>query len=141
MARVSISKAIKLAGVSRSTFYSSYINKGKITVSSDTNGKKHIDTSELLRVFGELREDQPNTPNSSAEHPTEQVQTPQKTSSNELLIEVEKLRFESQSLREQLSETREREEWYKKQIDTLTDTMKLLEGPKKINNLWWQFWK
>lgn len=141
MARVSISKAIKLAGVSRSTFYSSYINKGRVTVSSDTNGKKYIDTSELIRVFGELQKDQPDTLDSSPEHLTEQVRTPQKTELNELSIEVEKLRFESEQLKEQLSEAREREAWYKKQIDTLTETMRLLEGPKNQERTWWKFWK
>lgn len=141
MARVSISKAIKLAGVSRSTFYSSYIKQGRVTVSSDDAGKKYIDTSELIRVFGTLQKESPNTPNSSTEHPAEQVRTPTATASNELLIEVGQLRSENKNIKEQLSESREREDWYKKQIDALTDTMKLLEGPKQHPRLWWQFWK
>ncbi len=134
MAKVNISKAIELAGVSRSTFYSSYIKKGRITVSSDSNGKKYVDTSELIRVFGTLKE---NTENSS----TEQDWTPQKSTPDGLLIEVGQLRHESRLLKEQLREAQEREAWYKKQIDTLTDTMKLLEGPKQHPRLWWQFWK
>lgn len=141
MARVSISKAIKLAGVSRSTFYSSYIKKGRVTVSNDNTGKKYIDTSELIRVFGTLQEESPNTPNSSTEHPAEQVRTPTETASNELLIEVGQLRSENKNIKEQLSDSREREDWYKKQIDTLTDTMKLLEGPTKKHRPWWVFWK
>lgn len=137
MARVSISKAIKLAGVSRSTFYSSYIKKGRVTVSSDNAGKKYIDTSELVRVFGTLQEENQDSPNSTPK----QVSTPTETTPNDLLIELGQLRSESQSLKDQLSESREREDWYKKQIDTLTNTMKLLEGPKQQNRLWWKFWK
>lgn len=149
MARVNVSRAIELAGVSRSTFYSSYVKQGRITVSRDSAGKKYIDTSELLRVFGELKETEPDTlntqPNSSTEHPTEQLRTPDKTEPNSLLLELEKLKLERQNLKERLSAAQEREVWYKKQIDTLTDTMRLLEDQRprqKPNRRWWQFmWK
>lgn len=149
MARVNVSRAIELAGVSRSTFYSSYVKQGRITVSRDSAGKKYIDTSELLRVFGELKETEPNTPdtqpNSSTEHPTEQLRTPDKTEPNSLLLELEKLKLERQNLKERLSAAQEREVWYKKQIDALTDTMRLLEDQRprqKPNRRWWQFmWK
>jgi septal ring factor EnvC (AmiA/AmiB activator) len=149
MARVNVSRAIELAGVSRSTFYSSYVKQGRITVSRDNTGKKYIDTSELLRVFGELKETEPDTPdtqpNSSTEHPTEQLRTPDKTEPNSLLLELEKLKLERQNLKERLSAAQEREAWYKKQIDTLTDTVRLLEDQRpsqKPNRRWWQFmWK
>lgn len=48
MAQVSISQAAKMAGISRTTMYR-YIADGKV---SKQNGK--IDTSELIRVFGDL---------------------------------------------------------------------------------------
>ena len=57
MAKVSISKAAKLAGVSRTALYKSYINKGLISTSRDESGKKCIDTSEILCVFNELKND------------------------------------------------------------------------------------
>ena len=60
MAQVSISKAIKLSGVSRSSFYGKYIKQGLISISVDRDGKKQVDTSELVRVFGELKEQQNN---------------------------------------------------------------------------------
>ena len=56
MAKVSISKAAKLAGVSRTALYKSYINKGLLSTSRDDAGKKCIDTSEILRVFGKLQD-------------------------------------------------------------------------------------
>ncbi len=59
MAKVSISEAARLAGVSRSHLYASFINTGKISVETieDATGKpqKQIDTSELQRVFGNLK--------------------------------------------------------------------------------------
>ena len=57
MARVSITQAAKLAGISRSNLYKSYIDKGLITVSKDDRNKPCIDTSELLRVFPVLQGD------------------------------------------------------------------------------------
>lgn len=50
MALVSKSKAARLAGVSRTTIHR-YINDGKL---SESDGK--IDTSELIRAFGEISE-------------------------------------------------------------------------------------
>lgn len=57
MALVSISEAIALSGVSRATFYRNFLNKGLISATKDSSGKKKIDTSELLRVFPEINLD------------------------------------------------------------------------------------
>jgi hypothetical protein len=54
MARHSITAAAKLAGIARSAMYEHYINNGKLSVSHDERNKPYIDTSELLRVFGQL---------------------------------------------------------------------------------------
>ena len=140
MSKVSISKAAKLAGISRTAFYKSYINKGLISVSRDEAGKKCIDTSEILRVFGKLKDDNKSL----------QVDTPENTSETEQVTTNTTKDFEIILLQSQLEESRrreleaqEREEWYKKKIDDLTDTMKLLEAPKKPQHprLWYQFWK
>lgn len=55
MAKVSISQAAKLAGVSRTTLYEHYINKGRISVEKDHQDRPQIDTTEILRVFGQLK--------------------------------------------------------------------------------------
>lgn len=60
MPTVSISKAAKLAGISRTHFYRKYLNNGIISISKDKSGKPSIDTSELIRVFGTLQEDDKN---------------------------------------------------------------------------------
>jgi hypothetical protein len=58
IAKVSISEAARLAGVSRSHLYAKFIKPGKISVQAviDAQGKpqKWIDISELQRVFGSL---------------------------------------------------------------------------------------
>ena len=43
------------AGVARSTLYRA-IRKGRISVVSQPNGSKEIDTSELIRVFGTVQD-------------------------------------------------------------------------------------
>ena len=53
MSKVSISEASRLTNKTRKTIYK-YIQDGLLTVSIDTNGKKVIDISELIRVFGEI---------------------------------------------------------------------------------------
>ena len=54
MAILSICAAAKAAGVSRQSMYN-LINDGKISVTTDNVGKKGIDLSEILRVFGEIK--------------------------------------------------------------------------------------
>ena len=53
MSKVSISEASRLTNKTRKTIYK-YIQDGLLTVSMDTLGKKAIDISELIRVFGEI---------------------------------------------------------------------------------------
>ena len=144
MAKLSITAAAKLAGVSRSTLYRAYIEKGLLSVSKDQKGKRCIETSELLRVFGTLQgeTEQGDTSDSVGQSnatESDSVGQSEKTpQSNESA-----LKLELKLTKEQLEESRAREGWYKKQIDNLTDTMKLLEAPRQTQHsrLWWQFWK
>lgn len=50
-AKVSVVEASKMAGVSRATFYR-HITEKKISTSQDDKGNTVIDTSELVRVYG-----------------------------------------------------------------------------------------
>ena len=54
MAQLNMTDAAKAAGVSRNTLYKK-IKKGTISVTYDRHENKVIDTSELIRVFGELQ--------------------------------------------------------------------------------------
>ena len=67
MALLSIAEACRKAGISKPTMYNNYINTGKISVSQDNAGKKGIDPSELIRVFGTLKGDPSPVP---AQQPT-----------------------------------------------------------------------
>ena len=144
MAKVSISAAANLAGVSRSTLYRTYIEKGLISVSKDQKGKPCIDTSELLRVFGILQgvAEQGKTPDSVGQSGATESDTMGQSEKNPESNQTA-LALELKLTKEQLEESRNREEWYKKQIDSLTDTMKLLEAPKHLQHprRWYQFWK
>ncbi len=159
MACVSISKAAKLAGVSRSTLYTSYINKGVISVSADGKGRKCIDTSELLRVFGSLQLDsepdrtasnkKPSPPDTSlqmSDTPDTLQDRTGRTGSDNTELELKLVREQLTEARQQLQAFTDRESWYQSQIKTLTDTVKLLEDkrPRKAEKprRWWQFmWK
>ena len=54
MAILPITAAAKAAGISRQSMYN-HINGGTISVTVDNSGKKGVDLSEILRVFGEIK--------------------------------------------------------------------------------------
>ncbi len=131
MARVSISEAARLVNVSRGSLYKTYINKGVISVSKDEAGKKYIETSELLRVFGSLQGNKSAQIETEGEHIDNQQANMLNTTKN----------MEIQLLREQLEKSEQREQQLLLQIDKMTDTLKLLEYKPSYSKKWWQFWK
>lgn len=141
MTQVSITEAAKLANISRATFYRSYINTGVVSVIADPKGKKKVDTSELLRVFGQLHRD--------SETPPEDVKVDtvdKKNNDGETLrLEVELLKIKLAAAEQQVQTLQQDKNWYQSQISNLTDSIKLLEAPKHSEpvypRLWWQFWK
>ena len=127
MARLTISDAIKQSGVARSTFYKKYVNQGLISV-SEHNGKKYIDSSELVRVFPDIKiEIQPNTIEHSENTKSYNIEYPEKT----------QLKMEIRLLREALEKTEQDKEWLKNQNTTL---LLRLEAPKPTNPIlkWWR---
>lgn len=139
MARVSISQAAKLAGVSRSSLYKTYLNKGAISVSKDSSGKKYIETSELLRVFGTLQGDTFTQPEDTQKNTGDTpALSPSVTHDSAKDVEI-------RLLREQLEKSEQREQWLQAKVDTLSDTLKLLEHKPttaKPARRWWQIlWK
>ena len=59
--RLSITEAIELSGISRSQFYSKYINKGRLSKLRDEDNKVYIDPAELFRVFPNITVDEDDT--------------------------------------------------------------------------------
>lgn len=103
MNKISISEAARLAEISRTNLYKTYINTGKISVIRE-NDKVYIEVSELIRVF-------PNCKLNNANKEQElSVEDGIKTQGNSELIEL---------LKAQLKEAKEREDWLKQQIDEL----------------------
>lgn len=110
MAKVSISEAIRMTGVSRSHFYNKYINKGLISVQVEDD-KKLIDVSELIRVFGNVQVEDTNQ-----EH-IRTVENIKNISDKTKIIELLEQQLLESKQRE--IEAKSREEWLQKQINEL----------------------
>lgn len=110
MAKVSISEAIRMAGVSRSHFYNKYINKGLISVQVEDD-KKLIDVSELIRVFGNIQVE------NSTKEQIRTVEDIKNIPDNTKIIELLEQQLLEYKQRE--VEAKSREEWLQKQIDEL----------------------
>ena len=131
MARLTISDAINQSGVARSTFYRKYVKQGLISV-SEHDGKKYIDSSELVRVFPDLKRETPSNTESNS------VGQPNETPSNSVgQLENTLLKAEIKLLRETLEKTEQDKQWLKDQNTTL---ILRLEGPKPTNPIvkWWR---
>lgn len=125
MAHLTITEAIKKSPIGKTYFYKEYIKTGKITVSVDNSGKKYIDSSELLRVFGELKDERVVN---VQDQPTVSDTVRYETVDNELV----------RTLREQISDLKADKQFYQTQIASLTNR---LEAPQKPANpiiRWWR---
>lgn len=123
MARVSISEAIRMTGVSRSHFYNKYINKGLISVQIEDD-KKMIDISELIRVFGNI-----HVENSTKEQ-IRTIEDIENIIDNTKIIELLEQQLLEYKQRE--VEAKSREEWLQKQIDELRQQQNSLLENKVI---------
>lgn len=115
MAKLNISQAAKASGKSRSTIQR-HIKSGKLSVSQDATGNIEIDTAELLRVFGELKQNAtalqhvPDAPESDRK---QQLDTG-------VSVAVE-------ALKKELERAQEREVWLQKQVSEKDEKIKRLE--------------
>ncbi|WP_297471404.1 helix-turn-helix domain-containing protein [Acidithiobacillus sp.] len=138
MALVSISEAARLTKRSRTTIYR-YRDEGKISISSDHQGNPAIDTSELLRVFGEIGL---NNVVQAAEqvdehHVTSEYDTVHhgKNTENTLLKEA------VNRLEAELDEAKRREAWLQGQMERLTLLLTHTSTPSQTPHTpWWRFW-
>lgn len=120
MAKVSISEAARLAGISRPTLYRR-IEAGEISVERDGDSVS-VDTSELLRVFGELQ--MPGSPATAAPGTVEPAPLAPAAPVVDRSAEVD-------LLREQLAAASAREEWHRKHAGDLAGGLKLLEDKSR----------
>lgn len=96
MALLSVSKAAELVGLNRKTMYA-HIKSGKVSASKDSKGVLLIDTSELLRVFGVLRQEQDSESNSNRQQELSDV--------NQVVLEkMEQMTRQIESLTEMVAD-------------------------------------
>ena len=96
MALLPVSKAAELVGLNRKTMYS-YIKSGKVSASKDSKGALLVDTSELIRVFGELRHNKDSESNATRLFETPDV--------NQIMLDkIEQMARQIESLTEKVVE-------------------------------------
>jgi len=140
MAKVSISEAARLAGISRPTIYK-LMNSGKLNFTSVVKaGKtvKNIDTSELIRVFGTIGN--LNAATDFTVNPEQEITQVNSPDLQHLQHEIELLQKENEGLKEAVASRDEH-------ISSLRQAMLLIEHKQDMQHplpppaKWWQFWK
>lgn len=128
MAVVSISEAARLTGKSRKTIQR-YVADGRISMSQHDAGSKGIDTSELIRVFGELSQPVP-----ALSHETVSQHDAPGVSPDVAALETRIMVLEA--------ELASRDALIEAQRENLTDmrqSLRLLEHSQSPKRRWWQF--
>lgn len=118
MALVSISEAAKLVGKDRKTLYRD-ATTGRLSVSQNATGARQVETSELIRVYGELRD---------TRHSRATVAMPQHETVNatpETALKMALLEAENAHLKERLADK---------------EKMILLLENKAVSKPWWKVW-
>ena len=115
--KISVTKAAKEWGVSRTTIYQK-VNDGELSRAAD----KKIDTAEMLRVFGEPLSKKRTEQSLDSSHNTYlNSQTVQSCTEIEHQLELEKLT--NAHLRQQISDQKQLIENYQQQIGQLNKTL------------------
>nr|WP_318378974.1 helix-turn-helix domain-containing protein [uncultured Enterobacter sp.] len=140
MAKVSISEAARLAGISRPTIYK-LMNSGQLNFTSVVKaGKtvKNIDTSELIRVFGTI-ENLPAAADFTVK-PEQKITQVNSADLQYLQHKIELLQKENEGLKEAVASRDDH-------ISSLRQAMLLIEHKQDMQQplpppaKWWQFWK
>lgn len=122
MAWVTVRQAMKLTGKARSSLYRD-MAKGRVSYRSEVDGTRSIDTSELIRVYGELIHDET--------HSRDTLRQGGETGNaviQELVSEIKMLRDEVAGLRVEMQEMRRIE--HKPEPDF-----------SRVSTKWWQLWR
>ena len=108
MAKLNLTQAAKAAGIARGTLYK-HIDEGKISCQLDDKGKRVIDTSELMRVYGEIKQPE-TTRERTEERPIKHKETREETEVTQVLRErIEDLEKQIEDLRQDKEANRKRE--------------------------------
>lgn len=141
MALVSISEAARLTGKARSTLHK-YIKQGRLSTTTDQNtGKKNIETSELIRVFGNIS----NLSATASDNVTSVSKLQQET-----LNDTQSLQAKLQLLEQENTHLKAEKELLSKNLEDIRQAMLLIESklpttPEPVASVPtkkpWQFWK
>lgn len=128
MALVSKSEAARLTGKSRTTIQT-YVNKGELSANS---GKK-IDTSELIRVFGELvdpskKTEQPKLVSGMSDVERQSLQDQISLLSKQL----ENSERREKELKEQIRSTERREELVRQELSEVNKLIRDTHKPRSL---------
>jgi hypothetical protein len=100
MAWVTVRQATELTGKARSSLYRD-MAKGRVSYRSEADGGRMLETSELIRVYGELRQGETRE-RDGLRLPDET----EKTVSDALIAEIKALREEVAGLRQEMQSMR-----------------------------------
>ena len=139
MALVSITEAARLTGKSRRTIQR-HIATGKLSVSHTDATGKSIETSELIRCYGEI----------TKIDVTPEKDTKQVTMSHDVTLLIDKNESEIKLLKQQVALLQQRLQDKDEHIDSLKQAMLLIESKlpatqepvtQPVVKKSWQFWK
>ncbi len=139
MAQVSVTEAARLTGKSRRTIQR-HIATGKLSVSQRDATGKSIETSELIRVFGEIKHT----------HPIPKNDNIGVTMSQHVAMQSDKKEVENELLKQEVALLKQRLEDKDAHIDSLKQAMLLIESKQPTTpepvlqpavKKSWQFWK
>lgn len=119
MAWHSVRQALKLTGKARSTLYRD-MAKGRVSYRTEPDGGRSVETSELIRVYGELI--QSETANRDTRG---QLDETANLAISELVSEIRSLRQEVSGLKTELQEMR--------RLEHKTESVR--------SDAWWRFWR
>lgn len=131
MAWVSVRQAMELTGKGRSSLYRD-MSRGRVSYRSEVDGGRLLDTSELIRVYGELR--QVTSPERDGERQLDET----RNEAMELLVsEIKLLREEVAGLRMEIQANRLLEH---KAAELLAES-DVAENTAADGKKWWAFWQ
>ncbi|MCG9134481.1 hypothetical protein J5I95_22680 [Candidatus Poribacteria bacterium] len=138
MSKLSVTEALKLVPVSKTTLYAD-ITKGTLSCEVDAKGRKRIDVSELERVYGPLETHENNEQNQTSDLNIYEHNGTQNTDQNNLEI-ISLLKEQVELLQTEVSVAREREQ---KLVEMLTLEQKktlqlMLPTPKNTTPSKWK---
>jgi len=131
MAWVSVRQAMELTGKGRSSLYRD-MSRGRVSYRSEVDGGRLLDTSELIRVYGALR--QVTSPERDGERQLDET----RNEAMELLVsEIKLLREEVAGLRMEIQANRLLEY---KAAELLAES-DVAENTAADGKKWWAFWQ